>query len=135
MRDACRGLAVASSLVLLVGTHVACASPASTRVEIEIHHSRFEPSEVTVPHGVPITFVLVNRDPIEHEWLIGDADFHRRHRTGTEAHHGARPDEVGLLALTSEQTTIVFSQPGRLAFICHLPGHEAYGMVGSVTVI
>ena len=42
--------------------------------------------------GVPITITLVNADPIDHEWLVGDEAFHERHRTGTEPHHGDRPD-------------------------------------------
>ncbi len=33
----------------------------------------------------------------------------------------------------SRVTTIAFA-PGRYAFICHLPGHEAYGMRGMLTV-
>jgi uncharacterized cupredoxin-like copper-binding protein len=32
------------------------------------------------------------------------------------------------------ETTVVFAQPGTYRFICHLPGHEAYGMVGTVVV-
>ena len=31
-------------------------------------------------------------------------------------------------------TTITFDEPGTLQYICHLPGHEAYGMVGTLTV-
>ena len=53
-------------------------------LQITIHYSQFEETALTVPHGVPVTFVLVNEDPIEHEWLIGDAAFHQRHRMGTE---------------------------------------------------
>jgi uncharacterized cupredoxin-like copper-binding protein len=104
------------------------------RVEIVIHYSQFEPSQVTVPHGVPVTFVLVNQDPIDHEWLIGDDAFHERHRHGTEAHHGARPDEVSIAAETTEETTLTFAEPGTLRYICHIPGHEAYGMVGVLTI-
>ena len=29
---------------------------------------------------------------------------------------------------------VTFASTGQLAFICHLPGHEAYGMVGWVTI-
>jgi uncharacterized cupredoxin-like copper-binding protein len=89
---------------------------------------------VTVPAGVPVTFVLVNDDPIDHEWIVGDAAVHARHRTGTEPHHGARPTEVSIPALTTLETTVTFPQPGIFAYICHLPGHEAYGMTGLVTV-
>jgi uncharacterized cupredoxin-like copper-binding protein len=83
---------------------------------------------------VPIPFVLINEDPIDHEWLIGDAAFHERHRHGTEAHHGARPDEVSVAALSTEETTLTFDRPGQILYICHFPGHEAYGMVGTLTV-
>ena len=103
-------------------------------LHITIHYSQFEETALTVPHGVPVTFVLVNDDPIEHEWLIGDAAFHERHRTGTEAHHGARPNEISLKPLETIRTTLIFYEPGSLQYICHLPGHEAYGMVGTLTV-
>jgi len=93
-----------------------------------------DPPELVVPRGVPITFVLVNEDPIDHEWLIGDAAFHAAHRIGTHASHGTAPTEVTVPALETAETTITFDEPGTLAYICHLPGHEAYGMVGVLTV-
>ncbi|HET6380864.1 MAG TPA: cupredoxin domain-containing protein [candidate division Zixibacteria bacterium] len=130
-----RGLPVMAVLLVLGGTATACGSHQPLRVEIRVHYSRFEPSTVTVPRGVPVTFVLVNTDPIDHEWLIGDAAFHQRHRTGTEAVHEERPNELTLPALHAVQTTLTFDEPGELAFICHLPGHEAYGMVGTLTVL
>jgi uncharacterized cupredoxin-like copper-binding protein len=122
-------------LLLVGGMATACGPPEAVRVEITVRYSRFEPSAVSVPHGVPVTFVLVNADPIDHEWLIGDADFHRRHRTGTEPVHGKLPNEISLPALGATETTLTFEEPGRLAFICHLPRHEAYGMVGTLTVL
>ncbi len=39
-----------------------------------------------------------NTDPIDHEWIVGDAAVHARHRTGTEPVHGARPTEVTIPA-------------------------------------
>jgi uncharacterized cupredoxin-like copper-binding protein len=103
--------------------------------EIRIRYSAFGPAAVVARAGVPITITLVNTDPIDHEWLVGDAAFHLRHRTGTEAHHGDRPPEVALPAGTTVTTTVTFRQPGEYRFICHLPGHEAYGMVGVVRVL
>ena len=29
---------------------------------------------------------------------------------------------------------MTFATPGRYQYICHLPGHEAYGMVGTLVV-
>lgn len=128
---------VGAALALLVGASIVAGcqpTEPSVRVEIVIHYSHFDPSALTVPHGVPIVFVLTNADPIEHEWLIGDAAFHERHRNGTEAHHGARPNEVSIPPLATVETTLTFDAPGQLAYICHFPGHEAYGMVGTLTV-
>lgn len=122
-------------MLLLLPTGLAAGCTASPqRIEIRIHYSHFDPSTLTVPRGVPTTFVLVNEDPIDHEWLIGDAAFHERHRHGTEAQHGARPDEVSVAALATEETTLTFAKAGTILYICHFPGHEAYGMVGTLTV-
>jgi uncharacterized cupredoxin-like copper-binding protein len=124
-----------AALLVVAGLATGCTSdPSPQRIEIRIHYSHFDPSELTVAHGVAVTFVLINEDPIDHEWLIGDAAFHERHRHGTEAHHGARPNEVSVAALTTEETTLTFDTPGTILYICHFPGHEAYGMVGTLTV-
>lgn len=124
-----------AALLVAVAAAAGCAGPGAIEpVTITIHHSAFDVTDVSVSAGVPVTFVLVNDDPIDHEWLIGDAPFHDAHRTGTHAAHGASPTEVTVPALETVSTTIVFEVPGRLAYICHLPQHEAYGMVGTVTV-
>ena len=82
----------------------------------------------------PITVVLRNDDPIDHEWIVGDAAVHERHRTGTEPVHGSRPTEVSIPAGSTRETTVRFDTPGTYLYICHLPGHEAYGMVGTLVV-
>jgi uncharacterized cupredoxin-like copper-binding protein len=127
------GRPVVAALLVAAAAIAGCSATAE-RVTITIHYSAFDPTELSVPAGVPITFVLVNEDPIDHEWLIGDEAFHERHRTGTHASHGAVPTEVTIPALETVTTTITFDEPGRLAYICHLPSHEQYGMVGWLTV-
>ena len=107
----------------------------ATQADIRIHFSRFTPTEVVATAGRPITITLFNTDPIDHEWLVGDAAFHERHRTGTEQHHGARPTEASIPAGATVTTTVVFDQPGDYLYICHLPGHEAYGMVGVASIV
>ena len=90
---------------------------------------------MTVPAGVPVTIVLRNDDPIDHEWIVGDDGVHERHRNGTEPVHASRPTEVddpgGHDARRRRSRS---STPGTYLYICHLPGHEAYGMVGTVVV-
>jgi uncharacterized cupredoxin-like copper-binding protein len=131
-----RTRSAAITLLLVSGLAAGCGGGTlqPQRIEIRIHYSTFEPATLSVQRGVPITFVLVNEDPIDHEWLIGDAAFHERHRGGTEAQHGARPNEVSLPPLTTVETTLTFDTPGRLQYICHFPRHEAYGMVGTLTI-
>lgn len=130
----------AHALVLLLLALVAMAASACgpadasspVTVNIRIHYSKFEPASVTVPAGVPVTYVIRNDDPIDHEWLVGDALFHARHRTGTEAAHGDRPDEVSLPPLSMKTTTLTLAA-GTYMYICHFPLHEQYGMIGIVT--
>jgi uncharacterized cupredoxin-like copper-binding protein len=118
---------------LAAGAACATAQAASPRtVEIRIHYSRFEPANITVPAGVPVRYVIRNDDPIDHEWLIGDAAFHARHRTGIEPVHGDRPDEVSLPAGQTRTTSLALAA-GSYLYICHFPGHEGYGMVGVLT--
>jgi uncharacterized cupredoxin-like copper-binding protein len=141
MRTRSARLAIGAGLLglVLVATAAALASagrgsPPVTAVEIVIHYSKFEPSEITVPVGVPVTITLRNDDPIDHEWIVGDEAIHAIHRVGTEPLHPDRPTEVVIPALSSQTTVITFESTGRLQFICHLPLHERYGMVGTVTI-
>ena len=126
------GLAIALLTGILAGVVAHSGDPLV--VAITIHYSHYEPDAVTVPIGRPVIFVITNTDPIDHEWIVGDAATHERHRAGTEPVHDALPTEITIPALSQRQTTVTFPATGSLQFICHLPGHEAYGMVGTVTI-
>jgi uncharacterized cupredoxin-like copper-binding protein len=136
-------LAIGAGLVALVlGTGAAAvglggrpATTPETAITIEIKYSHFNPSTITVPVGVPVTITLVNDDPIDHEWIIGDDAVQEKHRTGTELLHPVRPTEQVIPALSTRVTTITFEAPATWKFICHLPGHEAYGMVGVASIV
>ena len=135
-------LAIGAGLIALVlGTGAAAVAMAGrpagtpeTAITIEIRYSHFNPSQITVPVGVPVTITLVNDDPIDHEWIIGDDAVQQKHRTGTELLHPSIPTEVVIPALSTRTTVVTFAQAGQLKYICHLPGHEAYGMVGVATI-
>lgn len=121
--------------VLLAGTGCAGA-PGDGRdvVDLEIRHSRFSDAVVEARAGRPLTVRLHNTDLIDHEWIVGDDATHRRHATGTEPRHDERPTEVSVEALAVRTTTVTFNTRGDYRFVCHLPGHEAYGMAGVVRV-
>jgi uncharacterized cupredoxin-like copper-binding protein len=136
-----RHLLAGTAIVAVLAFGVAAAALAArgsgqtlATVEIVIHYSHFEPSAITVPVGVPVTITLRNDDPIDHEWIVGDEAVHAIHRTGTELLHPSRPTEVVIPAGETRTTVVTFEQPGSLRYICHLPAHEAYGMVGTVTI-
>ena len=128
------GIALSLGLAGMAAAWAHAPGLAPVDLEIPIHYSHYGVSLVTVPVGVPVTIVLHNEDPIDHEWIVGDAALHERHRTGTEPVHDSRPTEVTIPAGTTKATTITFNTPGTYLYICHLPGHEAYGMVGTLVV-
>lgn len=127
-----RAYGAAAAGVVLAALLAAFTARQAAEVTLTIRHSRFEPGVVTVPAGTPVTVTLVNLDPIDHEWIVGAAGVHERHRTGTEPVHDHRPTEVSLPALDTVTTVVTFAEPGTYQMICHLPGHEAYGMVGEI---
>jgi uncharacterized cupredoxin-like copper-binding protein len=134
-----RAAAAAVALTFLVGA-VAASRGAAARandgtVLITIHYSTFEPADLAVEPGETVRFVIVNTDPIDHEFIVGDARVQRVHEEGTEAHHAPRPGEVSVPAGETVVTTYTFPEsPGALIFGCHLPGHYDFGMRGTVTI-
>ena len=112
----------------------AADEPAERTVEITVRHSRFSLDELRVRPGETVRFVLRNTDPIPHELIVGDQSVQDVHEAGSEAHHGDRPGEVSVAAGETAVTTYRFGPAGRLLFGCHLPGHWAYGMQGTITV-
>jgi uncharacterized cupredoxin-like copper-binding protein len=125
-------------LVVLAATVVAAAGPGGgsgiRTVELTVHHSRFDPTAIDAEPGETVRFVVKNLDPIDHELIVGPMPVQLRHEVGRGHHHGAIPGEVSVPAGAVRTTTYTFLDPGRIPFGCHLPGHWAYGMRGSVRV-
>ena len=137
---ALRALGLATGVVVLAVAGIAFAAggenaPPVVSGTITIHFSRFIVPELTVPAGVPVTLTLVNNDPIEHEWIVGDEAVHARHRAGAEPYHDQLPTEVTLKPFETKTTVLVFDTPGSYTYVCHLPGHEEYGMHGLIRVL
>jgi uncharacterized cupredoxin-like copper-binding protein len=134
-----RAAAAAVALTLLVGaaaaTRGAAARATEGEVRITIHYSTFEPAEVAVEPGESVRFVIVNTDPIDHEFILGNAEVQRVHEEGTEGHHPPRPGEVSVPAGETVVTTYTFPEiGGSLIFGCHLPGHYDFGMRGAINI-
>jgi uncharacterized cupredoxin-like copper-binding protein len=108
--------------------------PGPVTVTIGIDHSRFDIGTIRVRPHTEVRFVLVNRDPIGHEFIVGGPEVQARHAGGHEAYHPPVPGEVSVPADAHASTTYVFHAPRPVEFACHLPGHYQYGMHGTVLV-
>jgi uncharacterized cupredoxin-like copper-binding protein len=108
--------------------------PGPVTIELDVENSRFAPTRIEVRQHTTATFEIVNDDPITHEFIVGGDEAHARHESGNHAQHGTVPGEVSVGPGETGTTSYTFHSPGRVLYACHLPGHFAYGMVGSVVV-
>jgi uncharacterized cupredoxin-like copper-binding protein len=109
--------------------------PGLVTVEVDMSYSTFSLEDLHVYEGTLVRFVVTNRDPINHELIIGDDNVHARHATGTEAFHPPVPGELSLGPDERGLTTYLFDEPGTVTYACHLAGHVQYGMIGEITVM
>jgi len=113
---------------------LADASTDVRTITVEIEHSAFIPQQLKVGAGERVHFVLINNDPIDHEFIIGDEHIQLIHEKGTESHHGARDGEISVPAGQTSETSYTFEERGELIYGCHLPSHYRYGMKGEIRI-
>ncbi len=109
--------------------------PGVVTVEVGIERSAFAIESLRVMEGTLVQFVVRNDDPIDHELVVGDGDVHRRHADGSERRHPPVPGEVSVAPGDTSMTYYEFTEVGSVVYACHLPGHVAYGMSGTIEVV
>ena len=133
-----KAAAVAAGVAVALAAALPGCGRAGTSVRtvtLTAHHSQFSMRELRVRPGETVRLVVHNTDPIAHELIVGDQSVQDFHEAGTEAHHGDRPGEISVAPGSTAVTTYTFGPAGsRVLFGCHLPGHWAYGMQGTITV-
>jgi uncharacterized cupredoxin-like copper-binding protein len=113
----------------------ACAGePGRREISVRMRYSRFLPAAMEVRAGTTIDFVLVNADPIEHEFILGTEAEQKEHERGSIDDPHTAPGEATILGGETMRTTFTFTKPGTYIYGCHRPGHYAYGMKGTVRV-
>ena len=128
-------LAGVAAVALLSLSGCAGGGPSERTIELTVHHSQFSLAELHVRPGETVRFVVRNTDPIPHELIVGDQSVQDVHELGTESHHAERPGEVSVAPGATAVTTYRFAGAGSaILFGCHLPGHWAYGMKGTIRV-
>jgi uncharacterized cupredoxin-like copper-binding protein len=110
---------------------------AATRIEVTLTDAlKIEPVTLTVPAGVPVTFVVTNTGATEHEFYLGDEAAQAAHEeemmAGGMMHDD--PDGISLAAGETKELTHTFDQAGETLAGCHVAGHYAGGMKATITV-
>lgn len=128
-------VATAGYAVDASGTPPTALGPGVVTVELRINQSRFDLERLRVVEGTIVEFVVHNDDPIDHELVVGEPSVHRLHASGTERRHPPTPGEVSVAPGDTGMTFYEFDDVGPVVFACHLPGHVAYGMQGTIDVV
>jgi uncharacterized cupredoxin-like copper-binding protein len=115
----------------------ASAPAAATRIDVSLTDAlRIEPSSMTVPAGVPVTFVVTNTGSIEHEFFLGDeeaqAEFEAEMQAGAMRHNV--PEGISVAAGETKELTYTFAEPGETLAGCHVLGHYGGGMKATIIV-
>jgi Cu+-exporting ATPase len=97
---------------------------------------RFAPENLTVRAGETISFEISNPGVVPHELFLGTAAEQQAHEaemaSGAPMH--AEPGQVDIPAGKTVRLVYTFDQPGTFEYGCHVPGHYAAGMRGTITV-
>lgn len=98
----------------------------------------FDPPDITVQAGDTVRFVVTNKGKAPHEFVIGDQAYQDEHEKAME-HGGAHDDDLGnvveLRPGETSELTWTFTTAGEVLYACHVAGHYAGGMFGTVTVV
>ena len=118
-------------------------------VNVILRDYRFAPTPLVLVRGETVRFELINGGLVPHEFVLGDASVQR---AWAGAHAAATPpvpfatappasvppDIAGTRVLlgSGAAASLDFRVPvdGVLELVCHLPGHVAEGMVGTVVL-
>ena len=101
---------------------------------------RFEPASVEVRVGETVTFKVTNPGAIPHDFTLGDEQTQDEHEAEMVAGGmaGMGHDEPNTATLDpgeEAELTWRFTQAGSIRYGCHLTGHYAAGMVGTITIV
>ena len=116
------------------------ASPTATRVEVTLSDTlKIEPAAMTVPAGVPVTFVVTNTGATLHEFVLGDEAEQMAHdkemaEAGGMSMPKDEPMAIGVEPGTTKELTVTFDEPGTMLAGCHVVGHYSAGMKAAVTI-
>ena len=112
-------------------------SAVTRTIAITARDMRYSTKFLAVKTGETIRFVITNKGPSKHEFVLGTRAFHQRHIKEMEAMPDMEMDDANSVDVTPGQVKSVvwrFTKPGDYVFGCDMPGHFQAGMFGTIAV-
>ena len=135
---ACSSSGGAGNVSPAPATAAAPSSSPATRIEVSLTDAlKIEPAAMTVPAGVPVTFVVTNTGTVDHEFYLGDEEAQAEHEQEMTDMGGMTHDEPEGISVKPGETkelTYTFAAPGETLAGCHVVGHYGGGMKATIAV-
>ena len=110
---------------------------------------RYRPSSIVVRAGQPVSFTVTNAGHLPHEFILGDRATQLAHEAQMQdppagghdharMHAHAAGSTAGALIVppgATRRLTWTFDQAGLVLYGCHVLGHWAAGMKGTIMVV
>lgn len=104
------------ALVFLAGVLSACSTP-TLKVALIASDIEWNITTINAKVNQPIEITVTNSGALDHDFVIDELDV-----------------DILLSPGDTEMVTVTVDQPGTIAYICSIPGHEEAGMVGEIVV-
>jgi uncharacterized cupredoxin-like copper-binding protein len=94
---------------------------------------------MTVPAGIPVTFVVTNAGAIDHEFYLGDEQMQAEHAAemadmgGMMGHD--EPNGIAVAPGETKELTFTFETAGEWIAGCHVSGHYEAGMRATINIV
>jgi uncharacterized cupredoxin-like copper-binding protein len=108
---------VSTALVAASGVGAANNMATPVKVTVTMTDFKYKFSKASVPKNTPIVFTVINRGPSPH-----DLSFTGLKKTPVKP------------SGTRVKLNITFKKAGKFRYICTVPRHASFGMVGNLTV-
>lgn len=134
-------LALLAGAALLAGCGRAAqpatsGGPAQT-VDVVMAGMRYQPAEIRVRAGAPVTLNLQNRDSVLHDLNVDRIRVTgKRAEGGGHGAHGAKEPDLHVAVPAGGTARLAFTplDAGQYEVYCAVPGHRQAGMVGKLVV-
>jgi uncharacterized cupredoxin-like copper-binding protein len=121
----------------LMSAAVADTHPVSRTIAVTTTDGlRFSPAQVGVKAGETVAFDVTNSGALLHEFFVGTPAEQQAHEAemATGSPMMEEPNAVNVPAGRTVRLVYTFDRPGTLEYGCHVPGHYAAGMRGTITI-